>query len=74
MNDDDKLKVGQKRVEKATAIALGRIEKATAIAVDGLITDGGHHKQWYLEQILIALGVNMDELRDTLDWDEGIAP
>jgi hypothetical protein len=49
------------------------------LAVDGLLTDGAHHKQWFLEQILIKIGVNLKRLRRELnkehyDWEEGIAP
>ena len=49
------------------------------LAVDGLLTDGGHHKQWYLEQILVTLGIDLDKLRESLnvggyDWEEGIIP
>lgn len=42
--------------------------------LDGLSTDGGHHKQWYLEQILIKLGFDLKALKKELDWEEGIAP
>ena len=47
--------------------------------LDGLCTDGGHHKQWYLEQILIKLGFDLETLRkefqkEGYDWDESIAP
>ena len=34
-----------------------------------LATDGGHHKQWYLEQIAHYL-----ELPITVDYERGIAP
>lgn len=52
--------------------------KAVQLAIHGLLTDGGHHKQWYLERILEALNVNLTQLRidlvkDGYDWDEGIA-
>lgn len=60
------------------------IGKALHYAVEGLMTDGGHHKQWYLEEILKAFGVDLDVLRkvmleededgDSYDWEEGIAP
>jgi len=30
-----------------------RQQKVVELCVDGMITDGGHHKQWYLEQILL---------------------
>lgn len=35
----------------------------------GLTTDGGHHKQWYLEAIAAQL-----ELPITVDYEPGIAP
>lgn len=55
-------------------------EKAAQLAVYGLMTDGGHHKQWYLEQILLALDEPVAEIKEWLDaagygqWEEGIAP
>lgn len=39
---------------------------------DGLCTDGGHHKQWYLEKIAKTLGIKLDG-KDT-EWESGIAP
>jgi hypothetical protein len=54
------------------------------IIIDALLTDGEHHKQWYLEQLLEALGHNLNDIKeelatpdengDTYEWDEGIAP
>ena len=49
------------------------------IIVEALETDGAHHKQWYLEQLLFALGFNATEIKEKeilrgYDWDEGIAP
>lgn len=53
-------------------------EAAKKFAVEGLLTDGGHHKQWYLERILEALGYDLiqiqNELQPSYDWEEGIAP
>ena len=54
-------------------------EKLVRLATEGLLTDGGHHKQWYLEQILIELEVNLNELEEELEkedfgWERGIAP
>ena len=40
------------------------MEKAKDLAIDGLFTDGAHHKQWYLEQILETLGINLDQLAE----------
>ncbi len=54
-------------------------EKAKELAIEGLLTDGGHHKQWILEQILIALGYDVGKVREELlkqdyDWEPGIPP
>ena len=54
-------------------------DKIKKLAIDGLCTDGGHHKQWYLEEILKALGHNLEVVRrgvneEGYDWEEGIAP
>jgi hypothetical protein len=48
-------------------------------AVGGLLIDGAHHKQWYLERILLSLGINLVEFKkeiqkDGYDWEKGIAP
>lgn len=48
------------------------------LCVEGLQMDGEHHKQWYLEQILTALGVDLDKAVDedgrSFYWEPGIAP
>lgn len=49
------------------------------LATDGLLIDGAHHKQWYLEQILLEIGVHLDTLKMELNsegytWEPGIAP
>ena len=54
-------------------------EKAILLCADGLLTDGAHHKQWYLERILEALGVDLKQVWETMqadgyDLEEGIAP
>ncbi len=54
-------------------------KKAKKLAISGLPTDGGHHKQWYLEEILKALGCDLDCVRielqqDDYDWEPGIPP
>jgi len=40
------------------------------LIIEGLMTDGEHHKQWYLEEILRRLGGDPDEL----GHDPGVAP
>lgn len=53
-----------------------RIENAKKLAVDGLQTDGDHHKQWYLQEILRALGYKISEIKKELncDWENGTPP
>ena len=50
-------------------LSLGKImdlepgnRKAIALAEHGLFYDGGHYKQWFLEQVLLALGIDVDAL------------
>jgi len=51
-------------------------EHVVKLCVDGLTTDGGHHKQWHLEKILLFISGKpaWDELKRKHDWDKGIAP
>ena len=62
MRDDCSLK----RKYKVSTII--RVQKLLG---EGLCTDGGHHKQWYLEQIAKELGL---EVPGTDVREEGIAP
>ncbi len=60
------------------------VARAVNFAISGLLNDGGHHKQWALEQVLESLGIDLKELRSVLmesenedeqyDWEDGIAP
>ena len=54
-------------------------ERIKELVIDGLITEGGHHKQWYLEKVLEEIGYNLEKIREELikedyDWDKGIPP
>jgi hypothetical protein len=51
-------------------------EHLTDLLVRGLVNDEGHHKQWYLEQVLFFLiGKTMfDSLKSLEEWEDGIAP
>ncbi len=40
------------------------------LIIEGLMTDGEHHKQWYLEQVLLRLGIDVTEL----GHEPGVAP
>ena len=48
--------------EESPSMALWRLLRSD------VITDGGHHKQWYLEQIAKILNIPLPE------HDRGIAP
>jgi hypothetical protein len=53
--------------------------RAIGYAIHGLLVDGSHHKTWVLERVLESLGVDLAQLRESLnaddyDWDDGIAP
>lgn len=52
--------IGQqnKRIEKVRAKDLQRIKQ---LVFDGLKTDGGHHKQWFLEQIGEMIGMKINK-------------
>ena len=48
---------------------------------DGMYMDGGHHKQWYLEEVLKLCGVDVEKLYEEASedeedggWDRGIPP
>ena len=54
-------------------------EEIKELCIDGLLTDGGHHKQYFLEEILKKLGYDLKELREELkqndyEWEDGVAP
>ena len=47
-------------------------EKIKDLCLEGLCTDGGHHKQYYLEEILRLTGLfDVDTHQDYL-WNKGI--
>lgn len=58
-------------------------EKAKELMIRALINTEAHHKQWYIERALEALGVDLEELRkeageddgnEAYPWPEAIAP
>lgn len=51
-----------------------KLFKILQLTLDGLWIDGINHKQWYLEQILEALGISVEEWREKGDWDKGVQP
>ncbi len=55
-------------------------DKVLSLVVDALCVDGGHHKQWYLEEIAKVLLKEKHEgwkqywEKEGWWWEEGIAP
>lgn len=56
------------------------MDNIAQILIDGLVTDGAHHKQWYLEEALKRLvgPTNFKEMRRDVDgeefWEPGVEP
>ncbi|KKL78792.1 hypothetical protein LCGC14_2021330 [marine sediment metagenome] len=50
-----------------------KLAEIMELAKDGLFTDGGHHKQWFLEEIFKLAGGEIDEEMQQ-EFEEGIAP
>ena len=50
------------------------INKIRNLILEGLTTDGSHHKQWYLEELLKFFCRDIGELRNKYEWEDGIAP
>jgi hypothetical protein len=53
-----------------------KIKEIRALAKAGLRTDGEHHKQSYLEEILKVCGVDVEKLHkdDRGEWERGVPP
>jgi len=51
-----------------------KLDLVTTELLNGLITDGGHHKQWHLENALKILPGSefYDEAKDEFRWEDGI--
>jgi len=50
------------------------IEEARVALLDGLTTDGEHHKQYYLEKVfrLLCGDEHVDKEKSIEEWEEGI--
>ncbi len=49
-------------------------DESLRLAVAGLATEGGHHKQYFLERIVVALGANPREMLELDGYEPGVAP
>jgi hypothetical protein len=56
--------------KKKAASPIEKLKMIRELVEDGLMTDGDHHKQWFLSQIgdLVGIDIGPD------DYNEGIAP
>jgi len=52
----------------------GKLAVVEDLAIEALLTDGGHHKQWFLERILEEIGWDREELYKKYGFEKGIAP
>lgn len=52
------------------------LNKIVNYLFEALSTDGSHHKQWYLEEILKMLINNkiFETSKKNWEWEEGVAP
>jgi hypothetical protein len=69
----------QDRIEPETRARLmytgERIQDAIELAKDSPHTDGAHHKQWIIDQMLrLIAGPLYEQIAADVNWDEGIAP
>jgi hypothetical protein len=72
---------GEMNPEQRLAFHMGEVhmkDKLRDLVIEGLYTDGGHHKQWYLQEIAKVLGgeglISDVELVEYGEPEEGIAP
>lgn len=51
-----------------------RLEEIKKLVIEGVQTDGAHHKQWYLEEILRLIDPIEAEFYEKYIGKEGIPP
>jgi hypothetical protein len=55
-----------------------KVDTIQYLIISALLTDGGHHKQWYLQRIAEKIGFDpREELKkeeEEYDFEDGIAP
>ena len=77
--------INAQRAQAAALIAIAErmdgqqshmLPQIQTLAIEALGTDGGHHKQWYLEKILalIAKADTFEVCKAAYEWESGIAP
>ena len=52
------------------------LDRLTKLLIEGLLTDGSHHKQHYLDKALRMLAGDefTDKVKFRFQWDDGIEP
>ncbi len=67
------LKKDDREIADALSVWMVGQKAKTAIMIkNALLTDGGHHKQWYLEQIAKEQGIDLSDIKGS--YEKGIAP
>jgi hypothetical protein len=59
---------------KQIDMMLDQFNTLHSLIIEALLTDGGHHKQWYLEQLLEKLGFDVRQQEKRYAFERGIAP
>jgi len=60
--------------ERKETVSKVNIEKVKKLVIEALYTDGGHHKQWYIEKIGKVLRIDLKSEYKKVEWEQGKAP
>lgn len=86
MNNNKQRKLTKAQLEKKVRSLERRIARAYSWAGESMVNDGGHHKVWFIDQIVRTLAgreyaqiarkqiVRWAKGDDYYPWDEGMAP
>ncbi len=59
--------------EETVVFTADQIREITTQIIDGLCTDGAHHKQWHLENLLqLIVPDEFEDAKADWQWEEGI--
>jgi len=62
-------------VKNSERTLYGAVMAMRQLLLEALETDGAHHKQWFIEEVLANIGDTRDALEERgFEWKRGIAP
>lgn len=69
----------EKVLSRISSLLTEREAQVRELCIGGLLTDGAHHKDWYLEEIIKSMGFDIEKIREEekkkgYEWESGIAP